>query len=123
MIMNFSRNRVALSAASTIAGIFLVGATSASAGECPAGNVTTDGQKAGATVHKDVTKSFYRIKLCDHALNYCFRVCFTFSMFAVALTSQTIRISRMPPPVIADKPHGWCVWRAGFRSHVPLLRW
>ncbi len=32
----------------------VLGATSANAGTCPAGKTTTDGQKAGATAHKDV---------------------------------------------------------------------
>jgi len=33
-----------------------LGATAATAGECPADKVTTDGQKAGATAHKDVAE-------------------------------------------------------------------
>ena len=56
--MNQTNNKawLALSIAGTLASVLLLGATLASAGECPAGKVTTDGQKAGATAHKDVTE-------------------------------------------------------------------
>jgi quercetin dioxygenase-like cupin family protein len=47
---------LALSVFGVLAGTLLVGATMASAGECPAGKVTTDGQKAGATAHKNVAE-------------------------------------------------------------------
>lgn len=47
---------LALSVFGVLAGAVLVGATAASAGECPAGKATTDGQKAGATAHKSVTE-------------------------------------------------------------------
>ena len=43
---------IALAAAS----LLVIGAPIANAGECPAGKVTTDGQKAGATAHKDVAE-------------------------------------------------------------------
>ena len=46
----------ALSIAGALSGALLLGATFANAGECPADKVTTDGQKAGATAHKDVTE-------------------------------------------------------------------
>jgi quercetin dioxygenase-like cupin family protein len=45
---------LSLLVAGTLTGIFVVGATAASAG-CPAGKeTTTNGQKPGATAHKDV---------------------------------------------------------------------
>ena len=47
---------LALPVAAALSGVVLLGATAASAGECPAGKVTTDGQKPGATAHKDVTE-------------------------------------------------------------------
>jgi quercetin dioxygenase-like cupin family protein len=40
----------------TVFGAFLVGSAAAHAGECPEGKVTTSGQTAGATAHKDVTE-------------------------------------------------------------------
>jgi quercetin dioxygenase-like cupin family protein len=46
----------AISVAGALSGALLLGVTAASAGECPAGKVTTDGQKAGATAHKDVAE-------------------------------------------------------------------
>jgi quercetin dioxygenase-like cupin family protein len=51
-----TRSFLALPIVSALAGIALFGATAAMAGECPAGKVTTDGQKAGATAHKDVAE-------------------------------------------------------------------
>ena len=45
-----------LSIAAILAGALMANTSAASAGECPAGKVTTDGQKAGATAHKDVTE-------------------------------------------------------------------
>lgn len=43
--------------AAALAGLFLVGTTAAYAGGCPAGkSVTSDGQKPGATAHKNVTE-------------------------------------------------------------------
>jgi len=42
--------------AALAAAIAVLGATSALAGACPAGKETTDGQKAGATAHKDVAE-------------------------------------------------------------------
>lgn len=56
MTQTNNRNWLALSIAGTLASVLLLGATLANAGECPAGKVTTDGQKAGATAHKDVTE-------------------------------------------------------------------
>jgi quercetin dioxygenase-like cupin family protein len=44
--------RLALALAATAT----LGVTAVYAGECPADKVTTDGQKAGATAHKDVTE-------------------------------------------------------------------
>ncbi len=41
--------------AALLAGVFAISAP-AFAGSCPAGQETTDGQKAGATAHKDVTE-------------------------------------------------------------------
>ena len=45
-----------LSIAGVLTGTIIALATAASAGECPAGKVTEDGQKAGATAHKDVAE-------------------------------------------------------------------
>ena len=56
MTQTNNKNWLALSIAGTLASVLLLGATLANAGECPAGKVTTDGQKAGATAHKDVTE-------------------------------------------------------------------
>lgn len=55
MIQLRAKNLLALPAAA-LASVLLIGATAASAGECPAGKVTMDGQKAGATAHKDVAE-------------------------------------------------------------------
>lgn len=46
----------AISIASLLSGVLLFGATIATAGECPADKVTENGQKAGATAHKDVAE-------------------------------------------------------------------
>jgi quercetin dioxygenase-like cupin family protein len=46
----------AISLASLLSGVLLFGATIATAGECPADKVTENGQKAGATAHKDVAE-------------------------------------------------------------------
>lgn len=46
----------AIAVAGALSGALLFGVTAASAGECPAAKVTTDGQKAGATAHKDVAE-------------------------------------------------------------------
>jgi quercetin dioxygenase-like cupin family protein len=57
--MTMTAHRVsflALSIAGVLAGALIFGATIASAGECPADKVTTDGQKPGATAHKDVAE-------------------------------------------------------------------
>ncbi|MEQ1576575.1 MAG: cupin domain-containing protein [Hyphomicrobium sp.] len=45
-----------LSIAGILAGAFIAFATVASAGECPSAKVTSAGQKAGATAHKDVAE-------------------------------------------------------------------
>lgn len=45
----------ALTLTALLAGGFGFVAPAANAGECPANKVTTDGQKPGATAHKDVT--------------------------------------------------------------------
>ena len=47
---------LALTIAGALTSVLLVGTTAASAGECPAEKVTADGQKAGATAHKDVAE-------------------------------------------------------------------
>jgi len=44
---------LSLAIAGTLTGLFVLGATAASAG-CPPGKETTDGQKPGAKAHKDV---------------------------------------------------------------------
>jgi quercetin dioxygenase-like cupin family protein len=46
----------AVSIATLLSGVVLLGATIATAGECPADKVTENGQKAGATAHKNVTE-------------------------------------------------------------------
>lgn len=46
----------AVSIATLLSGVVLFGATIATAGECPADKVTENGQKPGATAHKDVTE-------------------------------------------------------------------
>lgn len=43
--------------AAALSSVLLLGATFAHAGSCPADKVTTDGQKAGATAHKDVSET------------------------------------------------------------------
>jgi len=45
---------MALTIAGALTGLFMLGATAASAGGCPPGKETTDGQKGGATAHKGV---------------------------------------------------------------------
>jgi quercetin dioxygenase-like cupin family protein len=50
------RSWSALSVAGVLAGLLIAGATLATAGECPADKTTSDGQKAGATAHKNVTE-------------------------------------------------------------------
>lgn len=51
-----SKRSYALPIACAVAGLAMLGTPAAFAGECPAGKVTTDGQKAGATAHKDVAE-------------------------------------------------------------------
>ncbi len=46
----------ALTVVGALSSVLLFGITAASAGECPADKVTADGQKPGATAHKDVTE-------------------------------------------------------------------
>ncbi|MGE3229823.1 MAG: cupin domain-containing protein [Hyphomicrobium sp.] len=54
---SFDRTTIlAISLASLLSGMLLLGATIATAGECPADKVTENGQAAGATAHKDVTE-------------------------------------------------------------------
>ncbi len=75
MPFNTSRTTV-LTIASAFAGLLAIGVPTAYAGECPAGKVTTDGQKAGATAHKDVTEKLLgqidlskeKIAVADHHL-------------------------------------------------------
>jgi quercetin dioxygenase-like cupin family protein len=52
MSPRFTFKSLALALAATAA----LGATAANAGQCPADKVTTDGQKPGATAHKDVAE-------------------------------------------------------------------
>jgi quercetin dioxygenase-like cupin family protein len=53
----FDRTTVfAISIASLLSGLLLFGATIATAGECPAEKVTENGQKPGATAHKNVAE-------------------------------------------------------------------
>ena len=56
MTKSSAKSLLALSIAGALASVLLIGATAATAGECPAGKVTADGQKAGATAHKDVAE-------------------------------------------------------------------
>jgi quercetin dioxygenase-like cupin family protein len=46
----------AMATATALAAMFLFAATAANAGTCPTGKVTNEGQKAGATAHKDVSE-------------------------------------------------------------------
>lgn len=76
MIKTFKTLTAAFSLSSAVAGLLFLGAPAAFAGECPAGKVTTDGQKAGATAHKDVTEKLLgqidlskeKIAVADHHL-------------------------------------------------------
>ncbi len=57
MTSSLSKSWIALAVAGTLAGMFLIGVTVASAGECPAGKVVgSEGQKPGATAHKGVSE-------------------------------------------------------------------
>lgn len=57
MTLPLSKSLFALTLAGTLTGALMLLANAASAGECPAGKVvTSDGQKPGATAHKDVTE-------------------------------------------------------------------
>jgi quercetin dioxygenase-like cupin family protein len=51
---NLSRFWLALSLTGVLTALVLFGATAASAGQCPPGKETADGQKPGATAHKGV---------------------------------------------------------------------
>lgn len=51
-----SPSYLALTVAAVLSSVLLFGATLATAGECPANKVTTDGQKAGAKAHKGVAE-------------------------------------------------------------------
>lgn len=51
-----SRTKLSLAVAGVLAGSVIALATAATAGECPAAKVATDGQKPGATAHKDVVE-------------------------------------------------------------------
>lgn len=53
MTLSQSLRTTAVATATVLA---LFGASAAFAGSCPAGKETTDGQKAGATAHKDVSE-------------------------------------------------------------------
>ncbi len=55
MTRNFRISAIALPVAAAVVSTLLISAASAQAGECPAGKiVAADGQKPGATAHKDV---------------------------------------------------------------------
>jgi quercetin dioxygenase-like cupin family protein len=56
MTTDYRTRLLAVSIAGVLSGALLFGATIASAGECPAGKVTENGQKAGATAHKGVAE-------------------------------------------------------------------
>jgi quercetin dioxygenase-like cupin family protein len=56
MFTSSSRSKLSLAVAGVLAGSLIAFATAATAGECPAAQVTADGQKAGATAHKDVAE-------------------------------------------------------------------
>lgn len=57
MSSSISKSWIALTVASALGGAFLIGISAASAGECPADKVvTSNGQKPGATAHKDVAE-------------------------------------------------------------------
>lgn len=56
MTKSLSKSWMAATVAGVIATAFSVGVTTASAGQCPADKVTTDGQKPGAKAHKGVTE-------------------------------------------------------------------
>jgi quercetin dioxygenase-like cupin family protein len=53
--MQIPRNTF-MSLALALASVAALGVSTAVAGQCPAGKVTTDGQKAGASAHKDVAE-------------------------------------------------------------------
>ncbi len=82
-----------LAAALAVAGSVALGATAANAGACPTDTVTTDGQKAGATAHKDVTEKLLgQIDL---------------SKEKVAVTGHHLRIRRLD-----IKPGGEVAWHS-----------
>lgn len=82
-----------LAAALAVAGSVALGATAANAGPCPTDKVTADGQKAGATGHKDVTEKLLgQIDL---------------SKEKVAVTGHHLRIRRLD-----IKPGGEVAWHS-----------
>ena len=76
MTSTFPFSKAGLFIAGAAAVVILTGAPVANAGECPAAKVTSDGQKAGATAHKDVTEKLLgqidlskeKIAVADHHL-------------------------------------------------------
>lgn len=56
MIMTNRYHALSASIAAAMSSLLLFGAAAAYAGECPEDKVTTSGQKAGATAHKDVSE-------------------------------------------------------------------
>lgn len=77
MTSSLSKSWIALSVAGILSGALLFSVTAASAGECPADKVVaTDGQKPGATAHKNVTEKLLgqidlgkeKLALSDHNL-------------------------------------------------------
>ena len=82
-----------LAATFAVAASVAFGTTAASAGACPADKVTADGQKAGATAHKDVTEKLLgQIDL---------------SKEKVAVTGHHLRIRRLD-----IKPGGEVAWHS-----------
>jgi quercetin dioxygenase-like cupin family protein len=75
MTSSRSKSWIAVSIAGVLTGVFLIGVTAASAGECPADKVVaSDGQKPGAKAHKGVAEKLLgqidlgkeKIALSDH---------------------------------------------------------
>jgi len=75
MTSTLNKSWIAVSIAGVLAGALLFGVTAASAGECPADKVVaSDGQKPGATAHKDVMEKLLgqidlskeKIAIADH---------------------------------------------------------
>lgn len=69
-------SRAMLPIACAAAGLLTISATAASAGSCPSDKITTNGQKPGATAHKEVTEKLLgqidlskeKVAVADHHL-------------------------------------------------------